>query len=216
MRVFVDQMLAGIRKNRRVSPEVCFRLLLAAYGLVILATFTDYGITTDEGHHVEYGHSVVRWYASVGRERWVFSWSDVWLYGGFYDTLSHLATRISPFSVYDTRHLCNALTGLLGVIGAYRLGRVRGGGWAGFLSAAFLVLTPRYYGHTFINHKDMPFAVLYLWSVYGLLRAMEKIPDLPWNRLVGVGVVMGLTKGVRVGGMILIGYLMLFWGIRYW
>ncbi|MCZ6635722.1 MAG: tetratricopeptide repeat protein [bacterium] len=202
-------------KYRLMPWQGCFLLLLLIYAVVILATFTDYGITTDEGHHIEYGYSVVRWYASVFQERWVFSWADVWLYGGLYDTVSFLAIQVSPLDLYDTRHLCNAAVGILGVVIAYKLGCVLGGGWTGVLAAVFLVLTPRYYGHAFNNHKDLPFAVFFLWGLYGIVRSMEALPGVSWRRLLWVGLAIGCAMGVRVGGMMLMGIAGLFWGVRY-
>lgn len=199
----------------RLMPWQGCCLLLLVYGSVIVATFADYGITTDERHHVEYGYSVVRWYASAFQERWLFSWVDVWLYGGFYDTVSFLITQISPLDLYDTRHLCNAAVGILGVIVAYKLGGVLGGGWAGVLAALFLILTPRYYGHAFNNHKDLPFAVFYLCSLYAIVQSTRVLPDISWRRLIGVGLILGCAMGIRVGGMMLVGIVGLFWGIRY-
>ncbi len=123
----------------------CFTLLVLAYVVVILLTFTHYGITPDEWSHVEYGFHVVNWYTSFFQDRAIFSRTNVWLYGGWYDALTYLLMKASPLAPYDTRHLCNALVGVIGVIAAGKLGRHLGGGWsAGCLAAVFLILTPRY------------------------------------------------------------------------
>ena len=50
-----------------------FYLLILIYGLVILLTFTEYGITSDESAHVEYGEAILRWYGSLFQDRTVFS-----------------------------------------------------------------------------------------------------------------------------------------------
>ena len=130
---------------RLASWQICFLLLLLMYAGVILVTFQDYGITNDEGPHVEYGYSVVRWYATLFEERRIFSWTNVWLYGGLYDTISFLAIQVLPLDLYDTRHLCNATVGFLGILAAYKLGCLLGGGWTGVLAALFLVLSSRSY-----------------------------------------------------------------------
>ncbi|MCZ6632435.1 MAG: glycosyltransferase family 39 protein, partial [bacterium] len=205
----------NVNTYRLTSRQICFLLLLLTYAGVILITFQDYGITNDEGPHVKYGYSVVYWYATLFEERRMFSWTNVWLYGGLYDTISALATQISPLDLYDTRHLCNAAVGFLGILAAYKLGCVLGGGWAGVLATLFLVLTPRYYGHAFNNHKDLPFAVFYLWSVYGIVRCLGTLPDVSWRRLVWTGLAIGCAMGIRVGGMMLMGIAGLFWGVRY-
>lgn len=165
--------------------------------------------------HLIYGESVFRWYLSGFEDNTVFTWTNIWLYGGFYDTLTFLLVRISPLPVHDTRHLCNALVGLAGIAGAYKLGGLLRKRWIGFLAALFLVLTPRYYGHAFFNHKDIPFAVLYLWSVYFIIRGLGHLPRLPHRLLWQTGLVLGLTLGIRVGGFVLVAYLALFYGLRY-
>ncbi|MDP6040119.1 MAG: tetratricopeptide repeat protein [Candidatus Latescibacteria bacterium] len=198
-----------------LRPAPLFAALLCVYGLVIVMTFWDYGITVDEEQHVLYGRSVVDWYLSGFKDRWMFTWVDVWLYGGFYDMTSYLATRISPFDLYDTRHLCNALFGVLGIWGAYRLGCLLGSGWVGLLAAAFLILTPRYYGHAFNNHKDFPFAVLYLWSLCWQVKVLKALPRVPWRWVIITGIVTGLAMGIRVGGVLLVCYMGLFWLLRY-
>jgi len=193
--------------------------ILAIYAGVIFWTFGDYGITPDEGHHIAYGESVVLWYTTGFQERSIFTWADVWLYGGFYDTVVHLITRVSPLELYDTRHLCNAFAGFLGVLIAYRVGALFGSPWIGLLSAVFLVLTPRFYGHAFNNNKDIPFAVLYLLSLYWQMKVLSALPRVPWRWVWVAGLVTGLAMGIRVGGVLLVGYAGLFWGawyIFYW
>lgn len=189
--------------------------ILVLYAGVIVWTFRDYGVTPDEGHHVAYGESVVLWYMTGFQERRIFTWADVWLYGGFYDTVVHLITRISPLDVYDTRHVCNAFVGLLGVLIAYRLGGLFGSPWLGLLAAVFLILTPRYYGHAFNNNKDIPFAVLYLWSLFWQIKVLLRLPRVPWRWVAMTGLVTGLAMGIRVGGVLLVGYAGLFWGLWY-
>lgn len=198
-----------------LRPAPLFAALLCIYGLVIVLTFWDYGITVDEGQHVLYGKSVVDWYLTGFKDRWMFTWVDVWLYGGFCDMASYLVTLISPLDLYDTRHLCNAFMGVLGVCGAYRLGCLLGSGWAGVLAAIFLILTPRYYGHAFNNHKDFPFAVLYLWSLCWQVKVLKALPHAPWRWVVITGIVTGLAMGIRVGGVLLVCYMGLFWLLRY-
>ncbi|MCZ6636210.1 MAG: tetratricopeptide repeat protein [bacterium] len=188
--------------------------LIAVLGAVILLTFTQYGVTSDEALHVSYGEDIVTWYWSGFEDHSVFEYKNTWLYGGAFDTVAHLAGHVLPFDVYDTRHLCNALVGLLGVVAAYFLGSLLGGNRAGFLAALFLVLTPRYYGHGFNNGKDIPFAVGYLWSLYCLLRSTAFLPKVPRHLIWKTGLAIGLTMGVRANGVVLMAYLVLFYGIR--
>lgn len=89
-----------------LTERIVFRVLLLIYGLVILFTFMSYGITPDEEAHVHYGNSVVNWYTSFFQERRILSWTNTWLYGGFYDTLSYLAVQIFPRWNFMTHVIC--------------------------------------------------------------------------------------------------------------
>ena len=120
-----------------------------------------------------------------------------------------------PLDPYDFQHLCNALVGLLGVVAAYKIGSLLGGRPAGVLAAFFLLLTPRYYGHAFNNPKDVPFAVCYFWAIYYLMLGLVEEPPLSGRLIWKIGVSIGLAMGIRVGGLVLLAYLGLFFAIRY-
>ena len=178
---------------------------------IILATFYDYGITWDEPLQDEYGDLVVEYYRSrLGDEpdNRALDFHNLYLYGGAFDSLVALARKVSPFPRFETRHFINALIGLLGIVGCWRLTRSVSGASAAFWATVLLVVTPRFYGHMFNNPKDIPFAVGYVWSVYYLVIASRQLPKVTIATAAKLAVVIGLTMGVRVGGLILL----LYWG----
>ena len=204
--------------DRDGESEVWTRLwhvLLWIYGLVILLTFHEYGVTSDEHHHVKYGRDILHWYFSLFRDHTVFQSVNTWLYGGFFDLTAYVLAYVLPLDVHDTRHLYCAVMGLVGVVAAYRIGCLFGGPRVGFVAALCLVLTPRYYGHAFNNTKDIPFAVFYLWSVYYLLVGLGKLPHLSRGDCVKIGVALGLTMAIRSNGVVLFFYLGLGFGMWY-
>ncbi|MDP6179608.1 MAG: hypothetical protein QGG48_06935, partial [Desulfatiglandales bacterium] len=217
----MEQNVAGKRTlfGREMDIwQVLVCVLILIYLSVIFTTFTEYGITIDEPPQAEYGKEIVKWYLSLFQYEEFFvrvKTLDLERYGGFFDAVLYPITRISPFETYDTRHLCYALLGLLGVVGVYCLGATVGSSATGFLAATFLVLTPRFYGHTFNNPKDLPFAIFYIWSVYFIVRCLGRLPNLPQKLIWATGLSIGLALGTRVGGLILFGYLGLFFILRY-
>ncbi|MCZ6633333.1 MAG: tetratricopeptide repeat protein, partial [bacterium] len=62
---------------------------------------------------------------------------------------------------------------------------------------------------------DIPFAAGYLWSLYFLSKGLVESPNLPRKLIFKIGLTIGLTMGIRVGGVLLWGYLGLFYAIRY-
>jgi 4-amino-4-deoxy-L-arabinose transferase-like glycosyltransferase len=185
-------------------------LLLALLGLVV-GTFTDYGITYDEGVQNRYGRRLVRWYATLGANDSATTQNNLYLYGGFFELVVQGAQRLTGLGVYDNRHLVNGLFGLVGFVAVWGLGSHLGAAPAGFLSILFLALTPGYYGHLFANPKDLPFASLYALGAWLVLRASERVPGLGWRAVLSTGVAIGCAAGTRVAGLSLLPFAALLW-----
>ncbi len=188
-------------------------LLFVVYLILIFSTFLDYGITYDEQWHSQYGEYIIRWYTSGFQDKGALTYWTLPLQGGFFDAIARVATYFSPFGIYESNHLINALFGFLGVIAVYKLGSFLASPLTGFLSALFLILTPRFYGHAFNNPKDIPMAVLSTFVVYYLVRAIPYLPRIPRAILLKLGVSLGLVLAVRVGAVILIGYIGVAFGL---
>jgi len=191
---------------RPLWDHLAFALFVAAAALM-LTTFTDYGVTWDEDVHNWYGVYVLNYYLSFFRDLRSVEWGDVNNYGAAFDMTAAALNRLSPFGMYETRHLLNGIVGVVGIIGAWKLGRCLAGPRAGFIAALFLLLTPNYYGQMFNNPKDIPFAVGMVWAMYYLARITPELPRPRWMLVAKLGLACGLALGVRVGGLLLFGYL---------
>ena len=185
-------------------------LLLLLLGLVF-ATFPDYGMTTDEGVQQRYGNRLVRFYATLGADDSALWQNNLYYYGGLFELLAQGARRLSPWGMYETRHLVNALFGILGVLAAWGLGSRLAGATGGLLSALFLALTPRFYGDWFANPKDLPFASLYALAAWAILAAADTLPRLGGRQVIVTGVAIGAAAAVRVPGIVLIAWAALLW-----
>jgi hypothetical protein len=192
----------------RANEDLVFdRLHLALIALAVLLallTFRDYGVTWDEDAHNWYGNFVLDYYLSLFSDRTALHWRDLYNYGAVFDTVAAALNRISPIGVYETRHLLNASIGILGVVGCGKLGRVLGGARTGLIAALFLMLTPNYYGQMFNNPKDIPFAVGVVWATYYMVSIVPLLPRPPIPMLIKLGVAVGMTMGVRIGGLLLL------------
>src|SRR6266850_433945 len=183
-----------------------------SFGIIVLGavlallTFRDYGVTWDEDAHNWYGNFVLDYYLSFFTDRNALHWRDLYNYGAIFDTIAAALNRVSPMGTYETRHLLNALVGVLGLAGCYKLGHAMGGARVGLLATTFLLLTPNYYGQMFNNPKDIPFAVGVVWSSYYMVRMVPALPRPPFGLVAKLGVAIGTTMGVRIGGLLLLCY----------
>ncbi|HEY0721863.1 MAG TPA: glycosyltransferase family 39 protein, partial [Gammaproteobacteria bacterium] len=181
--------------------------LFAIVALLIAATFRDYGLSWDEPFHIEYGARLLKYYASWGADTSAFHYINLYLYGGLFDAPVALLVRWLPFDLIDSRHLLIALTGLLGIIGTWRLARLLAGPSAGFFAALLLAIMPGWYGHMFINPKDIPFAVTMIWATYALARLTRQLPTVAWRDALLFGLLAGMAMGMRIGGVLIFAYL---------
>lgn len=172
--------------------------------VVIVATFRDYGITWDEEAQSSYGRHLLRWYGSLFQDDSALHFSNLYYYGGLFETVAELAASLTPESPFETRHLVNAMAGLLAVVGAERIGTHLAGPLGGALSAVFLVLTPLFYGHLFNNPKDVPFAAAWTLALWALLWSWDQLPRLSLARVAVTGAALGTTLGIRAAGLGLI------------
>ncbi|MBV9015081.1 MAG: glycosyltransferase family 39 protein [Alphaproteobacteria bacterium] len=187
--------------------------LLAAAGLLVLLTFSDYGVTWDEDVHNWYGYFALEYYLTLFTDERALNWLNLYNYGAAFDMVAAALNKFSPLGVYETRHLLNGFVGVVGLLGCWKLCRALGGHRAGFIALLFLLLTPNYYGQMFNNPKDIPFAVGGVWATYYMVRILPSLPRPPWALLLKMGLAIGLALGVRVGGLLFLCYLALVLGL---
>jgi hypothetical protein len=181
-------------------------VFLALLLLLVVFTFHDYGVTWDEDVHNWYGVFVLDYYLSAFVDSRALHWQDLINYGAAFDMTAALINRISPFGTYETRHLLNGLTGILGLVGVWKAGRFLAGPRAALFAAVLLATIPNYYGQMYNNPKDIPFAVGYIWALYYLCRIAAVLPRPPLSLVAKLGIAIGMSLGVRVGGLLLIAY----------
>jgi hypothetical protein len=205
------------RKVTPHAPDLIWDRLAAAAlvgaAILVLLTFTDYGVTWDEDVHNWYGVLALKYYLSLFADQRALHWLNLYNYGAAFDMVAAVLNRFSPLGVYETRHLLNGFVGILGLAGCWKLGRVLGGRRAGFFALILLLLTPNYYGPMFNNPKDIPFAVGGVWATYYMVRILPSLPRPKLHLLIKLGLAIGLALGVRVGGLLFLCYLGLILGL---
>ncbi len=193
----------GDRRYDRLSLAI-----LAVVALAIALVFRGYGISWDEPVQNAYGKMALNYYLTRGADRSALTYLNLFWYGALFDTLAAAANRMLPFAEYDTRHLLNAVVGLIGLCGTWRLARTLGGARAGFIAVLLLALTPLWFGNSFINPKDIPFAAAMTWATAFLVAIAKHLPRRRWSDFLGFGLAAGAALGTRVGALIAIAYML--------
>ena len=195
----VMPLRADVAKAKR-WPDACAIAVLAAVAFIAAATFQDYGLGWDDWIQSQYGHLLVSLYSSGFTDKRAFSLDNLYMYGGGFDLLATLSSKILPFDPYATRRLLGAAIGIVGLFAVWRLTRRLGGPLAGLIALILLATCPLFYGHMFINCKDAPFAVVMMLALIGTVHAIEQYPHPRPATVALLSVTIGIAIGTRVLG----------------
>ena len=164
-------------------------ILLVAINLVIgIFIVKDYGQSWDEPGNYRYAYHSLDNYYNLFHGLPVTDFNDLHLdqkgpaFFMLAGLFSRLVTALLPgWSEINGWHLAYFLAFQIGVISLYFLARRWTGNWAAF-GAAFLFSTqPLFWGHAFINPKDIPFMSFFLASVVLGFRMYDQLCADPFR-----------------------------------
>ncbi len=196
--------LKSIYQN--TTAKICYHapalfLLFVAF-IISIFIFDDYGISWDEPMQQKVGKYTYD-YVKDGSDSLAHFKDRV--YGPAYETTLigiQKSLSIQSFQgIYRSRHLCNHLFFLIGLCFLYLSGFALYNQRIPALFITLLVFTsPRIFGHSFINSKDIPFLVLYIVSTYYVIMYFKK-PD--YRRIIFASISFAVLVCVRIPGILL-------------
>ncbi|MBQ2508944.1 MAG: tetratricopeptide repeat protein [Bacteroidales bacterium] len=176
----------------------------------------DAGNSGDEmKFQVPQGYNVLNYYKTDGQDSTCMTFENLKYYGCSFDVVT--AWWNETFHVDDiarTRHAANAFMGWLVVL---FVGLIvwRMAGWRAAVMALLLMFfSPRFLGHSFNNPKDIPFAAGVIMAMYYMMMFFRQAPKPRWSTMIMLAFSIAFALSIRVGALILIGYLGL-WGILW-
>ena len=186
--------------------DIAVLVLLAALIVVALLTYKDYAISNDEGVQHHYAELIIAWYRSGFADRSVFSFQNLYLYGGLFDIIAIALSHGVPIDPYDLRHILCALIGIGGIAAAAATARLIAGPRAGLIAAVSLTLCGAWYGSMFNHTKDIPFAAAMMGATLFLIRIARLLPSPRAGDIAAFGLLAGAALGTRVIGLLLVIY----------
>ena len=189
------------------SHDIATVVLLAALLVVVLLTYKDYSISNDEGVQHHYGELIIAYYTSGFANQDLFSFQNLYLYGGLFDIVAVTLSHLVPIDPYDLRHILCALTGIGGIAATAATARLIAGPRAGLIAAIGLTLCGAWYGSMFNHTKDIPFAAAMMGATLFLIRIARRLPSPRAVDVAMFGLLAGAALGIRVIGMLLVIYL---------
>jgi hypothetical protein len=203
---------AGKAARSRIPSDpydIATCLLVAALAVLALLTFRDYAISNDEGVQHHYGELIIAYYRSGFADRDLFTYQNLYLYGGLFDVIAVGLANVIPIDPYTLRHILCAMTGIGGIAAAAATARLVAGARAGLIAALALSLCGAWYGAMFNHTKDIPFAAAMMTATFFLVRLARNLPSPRLDDVIAFGLLTGAALGVRSLGLLLFVYLAL-------
>jgi hypothetical protein len=195
------------RWTARFEPhDIATVLLLATLVVVTLLTYQDYAISNDEGVQRHYGELIIAYYTSGFRDQSLFSFLNLYLYGGLFDIIAVFLDHVVPIDPFDLRHIFCALIGIGGIGATAATARLIAGPRAGLIAAASLTSCGAWYGSMFNHTKDIPFAAAMMGATLILIRIARALPSPRTVDIAAFGLLAGAALGERVIGLLLVIY----------
>ena len=140
--------------------DVATGTLIAALVVIALVTCRDYAISNDEAVQHRYGELIIAYYASGLSDQSLFSFQNLYLYGGLFDIVAIALSHLFSVDPFDLRHIVCALIGISGIGAAALTARSIAGPRAALITTLTLSVTGAWYGAMFNHTKDIPFAAV--------------------------------------------------------
>ncbi len=196
-------------------------LSLVLMGIVMLWLSGDFSMSGDEASQIQIGRNI---HVYLGRSLGFIPGETHSIkldnYGALFGVISTGLTHLFPNSdEIRIRHLMIAITGLFAIFYAGRTARLLHGGVAELLTIWMLFCSPRFFGASMNDSKDIPFALGMIMSTYFLLRITRDAPIIIPRHFLGLCVGLFIAVGVRIGGLMFGLYALIAFAwltIRHW
>ncbi len=196
-----------------ITARNIFWLIILLVFILLPLLSLNAGISGDEPVHYQQAEYVNNYFSSNKTDQAALNtpYTNLKYYGQVLDNISYrLNTLLNSHSPYTTRHFLAALTGALLILFSGLITVSLGGYSAGIITVLFLLLSPRILGHSLNNLKDVPFALGYLMTLWGLVESVKIFPKIKLSHMSALTIGFGIAFGIRAGGLIIIPMVFLF------
>lgn len=221
---FVTEPIKQFKVEDEAGYQPLYRLLFAimvVFMMLAMPNFSqDFGITWDAKRHNQYGYQMLNYFTTMGSDTTALAANspiqEFRYYGEHFNVIAaFFNTYIKVLGEFETRHMLNALYGLLAMLFAALCAKEIGSWRTGFFALVMVFCSPLFFAHSMNNPTDIPFAAGSAMAMYYLIKILKQLPKARLSLLFMCGAGIGMAIGSRVGGIIWYAYVGLFLGISW-
>lgn len=200
-------------KNRAWMRFV-FAFLCVFFMSLMLYVSKDFGQSGDEWMHYAQAEKVLKYYKDGDKACLNDPKLLLHFYGQSFDIITvWLIKQLNPNDPYALRHFFNALMGFIAIVFTALSAKAIGGWRAGIFAFLFIALTPRFFGHSMNNPKDIPFATATIFGIFYAIRFIQQLPRPSIHTCFFAILGIAWAISIRVGGILNIAYFISFSGL---
>lgn len=195
-------------RSERSATQMGLAALLLVNLVIGLLTLTDYGESWDEYNFFNYAEESLAAYSGLFQPGFERTFSDPTLrhYGAWFLMTCVLAARLFPdLIISDVAHFLTFMVFQGGIVLLYLLARRWLDPWPAFGAALLYATQPVFWGHAFINARDIPFQVTFMAALYFGLRFSDSLLPLPETQKIK----LDTSEWARLGWPLRIGLVLL-------
>jgi len=200
-------------------PKITFIAVLFVQLVAMLWMSQDVGISADESRHIRQAEKVYNYYKSDGEDKSALEKTglDPMQYNGqAFDNLMYLITEKFDVKNYiEMRHFFIALIGWFIILITGLIVKKSWGFEGAIVAILLLFISPRFIGHALNNNKDIPFALGFTLSIYGMIGFFRNLPHLKLWNIVWITLGIGMAISIRLAGILSISFLGLYSAVYY-
>ncbi len=177
----------------------------------------DAGISGDEEVHYKQSEMVYDYFSSFGSDKSSLNTPKTHLryYGQASDNLVTILIHwFGIDDIYAFRHLMSSFSGWLTILVTALFAAWISGYGSAIIVLILFALSPTFLGHSQNNLKDIPFALAYISSVYFSLKLTFSDGKPSGKTILLLILSIALSIGIRVGGILVLFYLGLFFILK--
>lgn len=203
------------------NSQALFKKIFWAISVILIVAMPiiskDFGQSGDEDVEITYGQDIYNYFFN-GDKTALYYPEDVrsplqHLYGGMFNLIAEIIHQANPsWHIVDVRHVLGAFCGALLMIFTgllcYQFTQKKWH-WA-LLGLLFITFSPRIFGESMFNGKDIPYAMCFAITIYYLLKLIEQINTNHKiiKPIIGITIGIAIAIGVRTAGaVIVLGYI---------
>lgn len=208
--------------DREALMRTIFYAIAGVALVVMIALSFKSGINADDKFQNDYSTKLVNYYSTFGQDTTALyiKEGNMHLYGGFFEITTGFVNKTLGYTpnnlgYHNLRHAASAILGWLAMLLAALLAQRIAGWRAGILTMLIMFLSPRFFGDSMMNPKDIPFACGYMMALYYMTKVLDNLPRPNKWDMAGLAGGLAIALATRAGGLLPFAYLFMFAGLHF-